>query len=138
MKRLMIWLSIGLMIGLSFSAFAETPKYFQWRWSDLDIGQMIDADGLHFVGSSYLAGVFDNTMPWWKADLATLGLGVGWEVKDALIPWELAGPIGGEGFSYKGDLILDASGIVFHRVCVLGWNRYKYGIWSLNSQKRKK
>ena len=128
MKRL---ISI-LLIVLCFFVISDGQEYFKWRWSDQPITQNPDASGLHFVGSYTLAGSFDNSVPWWESDLTTLGLGIAWEIKDGLVPWELAGFLGGEGFSW-GDIICDSGGILLHRLGVLCFNRIKYKRWDLDS-----
>ncbi|MFH1320440.1 MAG: hypothetical protein ABII90_07295 [Bacteroidota bacterium] len=125
-----------LLILICLFSISYGQEYFKWRWSESPITQNPDASGLHFVGSYTLAGSFDNSMPWWGSDLATLGLGTVWEIKDALIPWELIGFIGGEGFSW-GDFYCDTGGIVLHRLGVLAFNRIKYRKWELNSIKKK-
>ena len=44
---------------------------------------------------------------------------------------ERAGILGGEGFSW-GDIQMNLTGIVTHRIGVLIWNRWKYHRWNLN------
>jgi hypothetical protein len=155
-------LLIAFFIILTLVVFmadnAHCQSYGKWRWSDAPILQNPDASGLHCVGSAYLAGSFDNMfnpphnsfwihwqdktskefevmdLSWLASDLLTLSLGTAWEVKDALIPWERAGIIGGEGFS-TNDLKMDLTGIIIHRVGVLIYNRVKYHTWNLNRMK---
>ena len=120
-----------LFLMWATNACADEPEYFKWRWSHQPIMQMPDASGLHFVGSAYLAGTFDNSLKWWQSDIQTLSYGVIWEIKDGLIPYERAGFIGGEGFSWN-DILMDASGVITHRLGVVLWNRIKYGYWNPN------
>jgi hypothetical protein len=127
----LIFLIVFVFLGTRESCGQE---YFKWRWSDQSVMQMPDASGLHFVGSAYLAGTFDNSLKWWQSDLQTLSYGVLWEIKDGLIPYERAGVLGGEGFSW-GDILMDASGLLTHRLGVLLWNRIKYHRWSPNKLK---
>ncbi len=142
-NKSLLWMGCGAII-LSLFLFvflvdnchcSDSPKYFKWRFSNQNVMQMPDASGLHLIGSAYLAGSFDNSMKWWEADLLSLGIGTAWEVKDALVPWERIGILGGEGFSW-GDIQMDLTGIISHRLFVLFYNRYKYKIWSFNSQKK--
>ncbi|MFA5176640.1 MAG: hypothetical protein WC440_00645 [Candidatus Omnitrophota bacterium] len=124
-----------IVIMMIFMGFfvdkCPAQEYFQWRWSDQKVLDMPDASGLHLIGSGYMAGSFDNTGKWWKSDLTALAIGVAWEVKDGLIPYERAGILGGEGFSW-GDIQMNLTGIVTHRIGVLIWNRWKYHRWNLN------
>jgi len=136
--RIVVYLFIIFLVFLFFLAGTDacaqgtgSPEYMKWRWSRTPMLAFPDADGLHFVGSAFLAGSFDNSMKWWEVDLQVLGYGVLWECKDALIPYEKAGFIGGEGFSVN-DLMMDFSGVVIHRLGVLIYNRIKYGQWELN------
>jgi len=111
-------------------------EYFQWRWSHEPILQNPDASGLHCLGSAFLAGSFDNSMKWYESDLITLGLGIGWEIKDGIIDYRYFGILGGEGFSWN-DVKMDLSGILFHRIGVLVYNRIKYKVWNLNKIERR-
>ena len=122
---------IVLLFALAGTEDAFGQEYMDWRWSKTPLFALPDADGLHFVGSAYLTGSFDNSLKWWESDLQVLAYGALWECKDALIPWERAGFIGGEGFSCN-DILMDVSGIVTHRLGVLFYNRIKYGRWELN------
>jgi len=98
---------------------------------------MPDASALHMVGSMFLAGTFDNDRPWYDADMCAFALGYLWELKDGLIPYERAGLLGGEGFSW-GDLQCDLIGVMTHRLGVLAWNRIKYHKWQLSDMKQKR
>jgi len=132
--------SIGMLFVVILLAFVTDrchgQEMFEWRWSHDAILKNPDASGLHMVGSYSLAGSFDNTMKWWESDLLSIGFGVGWEVKDALIPWEKVGVLGGEGFSVN-DIKMDLAGIVVHRIGVLVYNKWKYGLWKLDKVERK-
>lgn len=57
----------------------------------------------HFTCYSAATAILDD----WKLPLA---IGIVWEVKDALIPYEKYGQWGGEGFSHK-DMIANIAGI---------------------------
>ncbi len=43
---------------------------------------------LHVISSMYLTANPEQSTDWWKADLATFGLGMAWEVKDSFVPRE--------------------------------------------------
>jgi len=122
-------LHVGILLLLLCTTAFGDAEYGKWRWSDQPIMQMPDASAMHFTASLLLADKFSYTTTWWKADLMALGVGLVWEVKDGLVPYEKAGILGGEGFS-TNDLIMDASGIIFNRVGSLIWNRIKYKKWS--------
>jgi hypothetical protein len=103
MHRLLI---ILIMAG---SAFAD------FRWSHEPIFKNIDASACHFVGSAYLASSLEHVgLKWWQSDLIAVGLGLGWEIKDGLVPYEKYGWLGGEGFSF-GDLTCNICGVVSNR-----------------------
>lgn len=87
-----------------------------FRWSNQPIDQNIDASALHLVGSAYLSSTLEDCgLKWYQADLISFGLGLTWEFKDGLMPYEKHGWIGGEGFS-KNDLFCDLTGIVTNRL----------------------
>jgi hypothetical protein len=74
-----------------------------------------DASCLHAIGSMALSNKFeDMKMKWWQADLLTLSIGAAWELKDAIMPYEHFGIIGGEGFS-RNDLLCDFYGVLANR-----------------------
>ena len=120
MKRLLL-----ILITMT-SLFSQ--DYLEWRWSDQPINQMPDASALHAVGSGYMGHLFSYTMPWYDADLLSLSIGVLWEIKDGLLPWERIGVLGGEGFS-TNDLIMDATGIAVNRLGSSIWNKYHFDSW---------
>ena len=130
-----------IILFFLFAAFAANACYgqelFQWRWSHDPVMKNPDASGLHLIGSAYLAGTMDNTSQWWKSDLTIFTVGLLWEVKDGLLPWEKVGVLGGEGFSVN-DLKMDISGLVIHRLGVLAYNRVKYHQWNLNKIERRR
>ena len=123
-----------------FVAFAADACYgqefFQWRWSHDPVMKNPDASALHGLGSAFLSGSFDNSMKWYESDGLILVLGTVWEVKDALLPWERIGILGGEGFSVN-DLKCDIAGIAIHRIGVLVYNWIKYKVWNLNKINKK-
>lgn len=111
MKRIsLLLIVIFVMVESLFS-----QEYLKWRWSDQPIMQMPDASFLHMVGSAYLAETLSKRMHPLKADLLTLSLGIAWEIKDGLIPYEEAGYLGAEGFSVN-DLKMDIIGIIMNRL----------------------
>lgn len=85
-----------------------------WRVSKEPIEFNLDASIMHLAGSASLARILDNHLLWWQTDAITLSLGVLWEVKDGLVPWERVGAIGGEGFS-PNDVKMDMLGIALNR-----------------------
>jgi len=133
------YLFVFILIAIIFllASLADTcygQEFLQWRWSHEPILKNPDASGLHCIGSAYLAGTFENTMKWWKADLLALGLGLAWEVKDGLVPCERVGILGGEGFSVN-DLKMDLLGIATHRLGVVAFNYIKYKKFSFKKVK---
>ena len=102
------------LIILLLCVFAFGQDYGQWRWSSQPIMQMPDASALHSVASGYMAHCFEHRLEWYQADLISFGIGLAWEVKDALVPYEKAGLIGGEGFSV-GDIQMNVLGILLNR-----------------------
>ena len=103
MKRLLLVL---LMVGVSNAG---------WRWSHVPVFSNKDADAAHAIGSAYLANSFEliGFKPK-TSDKLAIGLGFLWECKDAVVPWEKYGWLGGEGFSF-GDLTCDITGVVTNR-----------------------
>lgn len=65
---------------------------------------------LHLVTSAALFILCLLFFKVWDAVLVTLALGVLWEVKDAIMPYEKYGWWGGDGFSIK-DIIFDVAGV---------------------------
>ena len=114
---------------------------FQWKWSNAPLfdHRQPMATQFHIMGSAYMSSLFDNHMEWWKADLLSLGVGVAWEVKDGLVPYDqlktykVISNLGGEGFSYT-DLLADAMGIITNRLVIFGWNGLRYGRWTFRSR----
>jgi hypothetical protein len=121
---------IIFVVLFSFST-AHAQEYFEWRWDYDPIMKDVDASAMHFVGCAQIAGITDNFISWYKADLLTFGLGVAWEIKDAWVPYELAGQWGAQGFGIN-DLKLDLAGIITNRIFTLFWNKLRYGQWRLN------
>jgi len=85
-------------------------------------------DTLAFTGDKiqHCAGSYMLTLAYWKvfslsaADAAYLALisGTVWEIKDAYVPYEKHGWIGGDGFS-TNDLIADTIGIFMALITIL-------------------
>jgi len=122
MKNILLLIVLGL-IAFAGSAAAQTYvpeedyslRVGDWRVSKQPVSFNMSASLTHTIGSAYLANSFENFMPWWQADLAALSLGLLWEVKDGLVPWEAGGVIGGEGFSYN-DFKMDLLGVLINRM----------------------
>ena len=74
-------------------------------------------DNLLHLGTGLLSqGIqYTTKTEWWKADLTAIGLGVVWEVKDAYVPWEKYGKLGGDGFSWV-DIRTNIAGVVATRL----------------------
>ncbi|MDQ7052701.1 MAG: hypothetical protein Q9P14_07365 [candidate division KSB1 bacterium] len=95
----------------------------QWRWardSWLSRGGLIlTYDKLeHFLTYLSLTSIgtllqFDKTIP------ALILIGILWEIKDALLPYEKAGFWGGDGFSWK-DLLANFAGIALGFIWLQG------------------
>lgn len=104
--------SINIIDTLKAQDF-DSFRVIYWRWSDPQIDHWFAYDKLtHFVGFSwqYLflqkTGMFKDKEVLFTSSVSALL----WECKDALVPWEVFGEWGGDGFSYK-DLIWSLSGI---------------------------
>ena len=83
----------------------------QW---DSRQGFIIPYDKLeHALGSLILACFLSLFLSPLLSALTTLTLGVLWEIKDALFPYEVYGILGGDGFSFK-DLAADYLGILLY------------------------
>jgi len=88
-----------------------TTTQAQWRTVPFNKDKWMSNNGAllkydkaeHFTGSLIINIAID-----WKYAIA---LGFLWECKDAVMPYEKYGAIGGEGFSYK-DLIADIAGVI--------------------------
>ena len=80
----------------------STPELGTWRWESDDT---FDKDAFRkeamFITfwAAYYFFVHYKVSELWASVVILLVI-VAWEVKDALVPWELAGWIGGGGFSY--------------------------------------
>lgn len=86
---------------------AETFRWLDWdqdKWNSTDgTGIISKYDKIeHAVGFGAIA-LYD-----WKIALIS---SVAWEVKDAFVPYEKYGKLGGDGFSTK-DLLADIAGII--------------------------
>lgn len=82
---------------------------FKWRWSQ--DSWLTNDKGFHCFGTSYLLFAFFRFFPLTPSLLIVLFLGLLWEIKDAIFPYESFGFLGGDGFSYK-DLTADIIGIL--------------------------
>ncbi len=86
----------------------------KWRNSNPDFDRITQPDkAAHFLGGIWVSTECREFLnnKWWGA---ACGMGVLtlWEVKDALLPYEDFGAIGGEGFSWN-DEIAGAAGVVY-------------------------
>jgi len=113
LKQLWIIVIIAFLLSANICQ-AETFRWPDWnddKWnSQSGTGIISKYDKTeHFVVAGAIA-LYD-----WKVALVA---SVGWEIKDALVPYEKYGWIGGEGFSVK-DLLADCIGIVVV-VCLKG------------------
>ena len=89
--------------------FLSRQFILKWRcahdsWSSND-------KGFHCFGSAYLFIALHKFLFFPYAFLITFFSGLLWEIKDATLPYEDFGFIGGDGFSYK-DLTADIIGIL--------------------------
>lgn len=118
---LLICVLFGLLFAGSLKAIesGEPSDYSlqigDWRTSHETLKFNMAASMTHFAGSAYIANILEERMDWWKADLATLSLGLLWEVKDGYVPWEQVGGLGGEGFS-TNDFKMDLLGVALNRL----------------------
>ncbi|MCK4297461.1 MAG: hypothetical protein KAX28_12505 [Candidatus Marinimicrobia bacterium] len=131
-KLIPLFLLISLF-SFFFSASLSAQEYMQWRMSGCPLfceGQPYATEA-HMLGSAYIADLLDYKMTWWQSDALIFGLGLTWEIKDALVPYEKAGAIGGEGFALN-DVLANVIGITTHRLSILLWNRFVHGKWTLN------
>ncbi len=124
MKNIILLIVLGILAFSASVSAQATPWYDNcdpsaktgdWRVSHYPVSFDMNASLMHVAGSAYLANSFEKIMPWWKADLAVLSLGLLWEVKDGFVPWEQAGALGGEGFS-SNDFKMDLLGVVINRM----------------------
>tara|TARA_Y100000310_G_C20327799_1_gene643816 strand:- start:91 stop:567 length:477 start_codon:yes stop_codon:yes gene_type:complete len=88
----------------------ESYSLGKWRWAEDNIAPLDDKQ-VHAVGSFGLyylfteKGIHPN-----KAAILISSLGLAKECVDALVPWEIYGRIGGDGFS-KYDMLYNALGL---------------------------
>lgn len=82
----------------------------KWRWAH--DSWLTDDKGFHCFGSAYLFLALIKFLPLFHALIITTILGLLWEIKDAIFPYERYGFLGGDGFSYK-DLTANIIGILF-------------------------
>lgn len=94
----------------------------KWRWSDDDSFCSTSGSGIiskydkveHFVGG---IATYETCLLLYKgsklrAFVLAVNLQIAWEIKDAFVPWEKYGWIGGEGFSWK-DALCGIGGVFF-------------------------
>ena len=116
-------LAITVFITLTILTNQLSAQDIKWRWSKSTFDVSPEANTAHFIGSAFLADFLETRgMKWWQADLTAIGLGLAWEVKDGLIPFEKVPVFGSEGFSMM-DAKLDIAGVVLNRVTNLALNK---------------
>jgi hypothetical protein len=102
-----------LLFVVSAHAQWRTVPFNKDKWTSQN-GAVIQYDKLeHFVGSFVLNASIEHYVSQkhgWKYSIA---LGFVWEIKDALVPYEKYGKLGGEGFSSK-DMLADIGGVVLN------------------------
>lgn len=104
-------LVVAILFISSSSQAQLTWRVVPWyedKW-DSKSGMVLESDKLEHLlvasGMTFLGKVTFNDYNWEY----TLALGVLYEVKDALVPYEDYGRFGGEGFSFK-DVVADLAG----------------------------
>ena len=105
---MLIKMLMVLLMVLSIGYSQETGK---WRWAD-DTNEFKMDKKAHFATSGGLYFMFrqkDFTEK--QSILYSFYFGLAKETIDALVPWEIHGSIGGDGFS-KYDLAYDLAGIL--------------------------
>ena len=114
MKRWWIIFSIVLLLS------ANICQAGSFRWLDWDKDKWNSQNGSRIISKydkiEHALGFGAIALYDWRVALVA---SVVWEIKDALVPWEKYGCIGGEGFSNK-DLLADCIGIVLI-VCLKGF-----------------
>ena len=103
----------------------------EWRWATDDIAPTDDKQ-VHAVGSFvlYYLLVTKEVHPY-KAIAVVSSLGIAKECMDALVPWEIYGRMGGDGFS-KYDLFYNSLGLFVAYAVDDKWSiRYSSGYVSI-------
>ena len=105
-------ISIGWSQHSSLGIYEEAKDYNigKWRWATDNIAPTDDKQ-IHAIGSFglYYLMVSKDIHPY-KAIIAISSLGIAKECFDALVPWEIYGRIGGDGFSTY-DLFYNSLGL---------------------------
>jgi hypothetical protein len=114
-----ILLIVCFIILISSPILAWIYQTEFWRWAQNDTwtstnGLILNHDKLeHFLGTALLVillklgGAKKN-----ECFFVSIIASIVWEIKDAIVQWEVVGLYGGEGFSWK-DLGADIAGILF-------------------------
>ena len=123
-------ISIGWSQHSSLGIYKEKEDYSlgTWRWAE-DTIVPTDDKQLHAVGSFglYYLLVHKDIHPN-KAVVIISSLGIAKECIDALVPWEIYGRIGGDGFS-KYDLFYNSLGLFVAYVIDERWEvNYNNGL----------
>jgi len=105
MKKLVVF------IFLFYVANSYGQDYFKWRVSH---ERWVGKDKiLHVTGSYLICAGLHSRCKLHNAMLLTSLIGLTWEIKDALVPYEKVGDIGGRGFSYT-DYMIGNAGILLY------------------------
>ena len=100
-----------MLIKILMVLLMVSMVHTEWRWAD-DTAELTMDKEAHFVGSGGVYFFFRHKGYTEKESiLYSFYLGLGKEVIDATVPWEVHGRIGGDGFS-KYDLMYDVAGIL--------------------------
>ena len=99
-----------LLIVLMVLSIGYSQELGQWRWANDTIELTHDKE-THLLGSFGVYYLFRHKeFNEIQSILISLSLGLIKETSDALVPWEIYGVIGGDGFS-KYDLYYNIAGI---------------------------
>ena len=104
-----------LILMLSTALFGQ--EFGQWRVSHQKFMDAPIHNAQH-LGTGLLPYALQwkfKRLKWWQVDLCAVGLGVLWEAKDSVIPYEKFGYWGGEGWSNM-DIRTDIYGVVANRI----------------------
>jgi len=88
---------IIIILALIIATPCLGQDFFKWRHADDK--PYTDDKLVHAFGSQYLCRQIDKAMSLEFSVAATMILGVMWECKDAVMPHEKIGWLGGDGFS---------------------------------------
>src|SRR3989338_806319 len=104
------------LIAVLLLVILATPVLSEWRWAPQPDFRTPDKFS-HFLSGNYLTSEFSQ----WRfahnnrwIGFATMSgvMDIGWEGKDALMPYEKWGRFGAEGYDYK-DVVMNTAGGLF-------------------------